>query len=213
MRQEHLAKSALARRGAAALQAWVGDLVPDREALLVEVRARYWLSVAEVAWPRRRALQLHLVFSALPGAALYGTLRERGWEQDRAIDAVAEVLANRAARHRVRLERLTRVRVLRAAFLPAARLATRVGFPPPGWETRWRERSATVVAFDMTRCFLLDTFTQLGVPEMTRAYCAVDDQLYGDLCPQLRWLRTGTLATGAPACDFRFERAEDVRAR
>ena len=63
----------------------------------------------------------------------------------------------------------------------------------------------------MRRCYFLDTFTALGIPELTRAYCAGDDVMYAGLCPQLRWLRTGTLATGAPACDFRFERVESPK--
>lgn len=209
MRLNDQARHALTRRGAAALDSWVGgDLVPDAGALVDEVRTRYWHLAPQVAWPRRRALQLHLVFSALPGAALFGALRDRGWDEDEAVGAVAHVVTGRAVQHRRRLEHLTRHRTLRAAFLPAAQLVTRVGFPSPGWETRWRERSASAVAFDMTRCYLLDTFTQLGCPGLTKAYCAGDDALYTDLCPQLRWQRTGTLGTGADVCDFRFERQE-----
>jgi hypothetical protein len=209
MRQEVLRPS-LTRHGAVTLRWWVGDgLVPDRQAFLAEVRRHYWRAAARTPWPPRLALQLHLVFSALPGAAVYGALRDRGWDQEPAVEAVAKVIESRARRDRARLQPLARVRPLRAAFLPVAQLATEVGFPSPGWETRWRQLSNGVVAFDMTRCFLLDTFTRLGVPEITRAYCAADDVLYGDLCPQLRWLRKGTLATGAPVCDFRFERVED----
>lgn len=214
MRLKDQARHALTRRGAAALGSWVGGAnVRGEDALLDEVRTCYWHLGTQVAWPRRRALQLHLVFSALPGAALFRALRDRGWGEDQAVAAVAEVINGRAVQQRRRLELLARHRALRAAFLPAAQIVTRVGFPAPGWETRWRERSASAVAFDMTRCYLLDTFTQLGCPELTKAYCAGDDALYTDLCPQLRWQRTGTLAAGADACDFRFERGERSSAR
>lgn len=181
----------------------------DREALLADARVHYRHSLARVDWPSRTALRLHMVFSALPGASLYAALRDRGWAEQPATTAVAAVIERRTARQRRRLERLVRHRSLRSAFLPATSWVTRLGFPTPGWEAHWRERTADVAAFDMTRCFLLDTFTRLGVPEITPAYCAGDDLLYSDLCPHLRWLRTGTLATGAPACDFRFERVED----
>ena len=202
----------LTARGEVAVRSWVPEgLVPDRARLLVRARTHYRRAAAQVPWPPRLALQLHLAFSALPGAAAYAALRDRGWGQEQAVEAVADVIAARAERPRLRLEHLMRHRPSRAAFLPVAELVTRVGFPSPGWEARWRERSGSAVAFDMTRCYLLDTFTRLGVPEITRAYCAADDVLYGDLCPQLRWLRTGTLATGAPVCDFRFERAEGGR--
>lgn len=188
---------------------WVDEQVaPDLDALTAEMRTRYWHHVAQVAWPSKRAMQLHLTMSILPGAALYGALRERGLPAGEAVDAVAALIARRSASRRARLERLTRHRLVRTAFLPLAQLVTRVFFPSPGWETHWRERSGTAVAFDMSRCYFLDTFTALGMPELTRAFCAGDDVMYADLCPQLRWLRTGTLATGAPVCDFRFERAE-----
>lgn len=212
MRHDDGSRGALLRGGEAALWSWVPErVVPDSETLLDEVRAQYREAAAQVPWPPRTALRLHLVFSALPGAAVYSALRSRGWSRDQAIAAVSDVIARRARRGHARLERLNRLRPARAAFLPFARVATRVGFPSPGWETRWRERSGRTVAFDMTRCYLLDTFTALGVPELTRAYCAADDLLYADLCPQLRWTRTGTLATGAPVCDFRFERIESGR--
>ena len=57
----------------------------------------------------------------------------------------------------------------------------------------------------MNRCFDLDMLRQLDAAPIAPAYCAVDDVLYRDLCPQLRWTRAGTFTTGSTHCDFCFE--------
>lgn len=212
MRTHDLTHHLLVRRGIAHLDQWIDDQVlddaGDREALVVETRIRFWHLVGEVPWPERHAMQLHLALSILPAAALYRALRDRHWSEDEALAAVSALVARRTRPHRRRLERITRHRAARAAFLPVARTVTRVGFPSPGWQITWRERSRQAVAFDISACYFLETFRALGMPELTRAFCAGDDLMYAGLCPQLTWRRGGTLGRGAPRCDFRFEHSE-----
>lgn len=57
------------------------------------------------------------------------------------------------------------------------------------------QRTPHCVAFDMTRCFDLGMLGLLDATAIAPAYCAVDDVLHTDLCPQPRWQGTGTLAT------------------
>ncbi len=213
MRTHDLTHHLLVRRGIARIGHWVDDQVlgdaEDRDALLVETRIRYWHLVGEVPWPERHAMQLHLTLSILPAAALYRALRDRHLSEDQAVSTVAALVARQTGPHRRRLERITRHRAARGAFLPVARGVTRVGFPSPGWEITWRERSRHAVAFDISTCYFLETFRALGMPELTRAFCAGDDVMYAGLCPQLRWQRSGTLGRGAPRCDFRFEHSEE----
>ena len=85
---------------------------------------------------------------------------------------------------------------------PAARAAMKYGFPAAGWETEWIEDSDQRIAFNIHRCFYLNTLTTYGAPELTRFFCQMDDVVYEALPPSIRWERTGTLARGYAVCDF-----------
>lgn len=69
------------------------------------------------------------------------------------------------------------------------------------------EDSKDCFAFNTTRCFILDTLTKNGAPELTRLYCKTDDWLAAEL-PKIRWRRTKTLANGDELCDFRWCRQD-----
>lgn len=84
------------------------------------------------------------------------------------------------------------------------RVTTRV-FPAPGWTITWRDRSRKRIAFDISGCLYLRTFTYYGVPQLTRLACHGDDILYARL-PGATFVRNGTLGRGDPTCDFCFER-------
>lgn len=65
------------------------------------------------------------------------------------------------------------------------------------------EDSPNCFAIDIFHCFILDVLTALGAGELTRLYCKTDDWLSESLS-KVHWLRTQTLAQGAPKCDFRW---------
>ena len=44
----------------------------------------------------------------------------------------------------------------------------------------------------------------LGCPELCPLYCENDDIAFAGLAPKITFRRTGTLASGAPCCDFHF---------
>ncbi len=205
-------RSTLLRAGRASIRVWLRHVPAADPLLLAEARRDFDRLSGQVPWPGQPVLRLHLAFSVLPGAAIYRAMRERGRDADTAADAVTRALVTMAApRHRV-LQRLTRRERGRRVFMAAAQRSLRA-FPPPGWQATWVERTPHRVAFDMTRCFDLDMLRLVGAEAIAPAYCAVDDVLYLDLCPELCWARTGTLATGAPRCDFRFEHHPSMAAR
>ena len=79
-------------------------------------------------------------------------------------------------------------------------------FPPDGWDVEWLEVSRRRIAFNIRRCFYLDTLSRWEAPELTPLYCDCDDVVFSALPPRLRWQRTQTLARGGALCDFCFER-------
>jgi hypothetical protein len=78
-------------------------------------------------------------------------------------------------------------------------------FPPPAWEATWVERSENRAAFDVTRCYILDSLRVLNAGPVAAAFCAFDAALHEGMCPQLRFSRSGALAMGADRCDFCIE--------
>lgn len=77
-------------------------------------------------------------------------------------------------------------------------------FPPEGWETQWVRCDGKEIHFNLHTC-LYQTVTQaLGCPELCPLYCENDDIAFAGLAPKITFRRTGTLASGAPCCDFHF---------
>lgn len=199
-----LTRRALLSAGRASIGVWLRHVPAADPRLRAEARQVFDRLSGQVPWPGHPVLKVHLALSVLPGAAIYCAMRDRGWDTHKAADAIGRALVEMATpRHRV-LQRLTRHDRGRRLFMVGAQHSLRA-FPSPGWRATWVERSPHRVAFDMTRCFDLDMLRRLHAEAIAPAYCAVDDALYSDLCPELCWSRTGTLATGAPRCDFRFE--------
>lgn len=174
-------------------------------------RVAYDRMADEAAWPDQQALRLHLALLVLPGAAVFTALREDGRTTEEAVAAVTRAMLSVARvpsqAYRV-LMRSERARHVYMRYLEPA-----VGgiFPSPGWEITWVERSPHRIAFDVTRCFTLDTLRGLDAAPVAPAYCAVDGAVNASLSPRLQWSRTGTLATGAPRCDFCFELVQPKR--
>ena len=91
-----------------------------------------------------------------------------------------------------------------ALFRQITRWVMRSSFPPEGWETEWVDAGDQCVAFDIHRCFYLDVLTAYGAPELTPLYCKLDDLMYENMSPGIRWARTRTLGRGDDLCDFRW---------
>jgi len=72
-----------------------------------------------------------------------------------------------------------------------------------------REDTEDVFAYDVTYCAYERVGAAFGDPMLCQiSSCAGDDVSFPRMCAKIgaRFLRKGTLASGAPCCDFRFER-------
>jgi hypothetical protein len=148
---------------------WLRAAHRDTPPLRQAARAAYDRHAARLPWPTHRILQVHQVFSVLPGAAVYTALTEHG---DTSTDAARTV--HRAltimARPRARLfQRLTATEHGRRLFMTAATVASPRLFPDPGWHAHWRDRSPDRVALDMTRCYDLDMLRLLDATAIAPA--------------------------------------------
>jgi hypothetical protein len=191
--------------GRASTRAWLRAVDRDSPSLLRLSAAAYDRHAAALPWPAGPVLQAQLVFSVLPGAAMYAALQSQGASSEQSARLVADALTAMAQPRRRVYLRLVDSDLGRRVFLKAVAVASPRLYPAPGWQATWRERSSRRVAFDFTRCYFVDMLSRLDAAPLAPAYCQPDDALYADLHPQLRWSRSGTLATGAQRCDFCFE--------
>ena len=87
---------------------------------------------------------------------------------------------------------------------------------------RWREngaleielieQSAERLSFNVVRCRYAEMYHALGLAELGASLsCQRDFALAEGFSPEIRLVRTQTLMEGAPFCDFRFQRAKEVK--
>ena len=86
---------------------------------------------------------------------------------------------------------------------PVLKSMTRQEYLPGSQEVV--EDSPDGFAVQVYRCFIFDTLSAHGAPELTALYCNTDDWL-AELMPKVRWERTQTLGRGGEYCDFCWRR-------
>jgi hypothetical protein len=180
----------------------------EAEALIDKVQQRYEELYRTRPHYDHPALRMHLEQNILPGLALYEVLQEEKGDQAAALAEVEMLLHAGAVRSGLR-KATAALKYLPEPFTLmrlVTRAAMRFGFPASGWETEWVEDSSQRIAFNIHRCFYMDTLTAYGAPELTRLFCQMDDVVYEVLPPSIQWERTGTLGRGNEVCDFCYRR-------
>ncbi len=175
--------------------------------LAAQVQNYYDELYASRPHPGQLALRTHLENVILPGLALYQTLRRAGCDAPTAVGAVEDLFeAAYQARHRWQMLWMSRMPFLFDLIRLTIGTMMSLGFPHQGWQTVWVENSRDRIAFNIYRCFYLDTLRAYGAPELTRAFCASDDFMMTSFLNQIRWERTTTLGRGGSRCDFCYRR-------
>jgi hypothetical protein len=194
--------------GRASVEVWARAAGTSQRGLGSATRGTYDRLAAQVPWPAEQLNRVMLAFLVLPMAALYSQLRERGWSESSAVDAVTRALGVvlvRAERPPIGL--LSRTPLGRQVLVQGT--ATFAAWAPrlvgSAWDVTLVERTPTRMGIDVTRCYVLDTLRLLDAAPAVAAMCAHDTAAYADTCPRIRFTRTGTLGTGADRCDFCLE--------
>lgn len=156
-------------------------------------------------------LAKHLLRSILPAAAIYGQLLERGRDGAEALARIRASVMKSDAPMRGFLSRAGRLPGFYRLFRRMCVAGTKTAFGPAGWVFEWKRRDDAVLAWNCRRCFYVEAFARLRLPELTEIFCASDDFIYGAI-PGLRWARTKTLGRGDALCNFCFIREKRVRA-
>jgi hypothetical protein len=77
-------------------------------------------------------------------------------------------------------------------------------FPAEGWDITYIENDDDKVAFNITRCFYLNTLAAYGAPELTASFCKCDDVMSECFPPAINFVRPHTLGRGDALCDFQY---------
>lgn len=191
------------------LDTWQRELAKTRSevgaALFAgRVRARYDALYAQRPRFAHPALRFHLETGILPGLALYQELQT----ELAPTAALAETERLFVAAHKGYPTLFSLVKRLSdpfAVYRVGFKWALRNSTPAEGWEMTIMEDTSECLAFEVrNRCFYLDVLTAYGAPELTAAFCKMDDLTYPLLAPEIIYTRTKTLGRGDECCDFRF---------
>jgi hypothetical protein len=180
----------------------------DAVSILFEQRNCFAALYADRRIHRNRSLRVHLEEHILPGLALYKVLRQRGIGQYEALSITQVAMEEMTVSSRARMRWLGKLPFVFDVLRMMIRKVMQDNYPAAGWETEWVEVSSGLVAFNIHRCFYHQTLTEYGAPELTATFCALDDFIYKDVWPGVRWARTTTLGRGHALCNFRFERVQ-----
>jgi hypothetical protein len=173
------------------------------------IRQEYGAVLAQAELPEHPVLRWHIREKILPGLALYFALRqEHGGDKAAALAVVDE--AFRADLYPKNQRLLAPLRVLGNGFPIFRLLLPQVmkQYPPEGWDIQYIENNDERVAFDITRCFYLDTLTAHGAPELTASFCKTDDIMAECFPPSLRFERPHTMGRGEARCNFQYYRVK-----
>ncbi|MEA3441735.1 MAG: L-2-amino-thiazoline-4-carboxylic acid hydrolase [Chloroflexota bacterium] len=178
----------------------------EANCIINRVESRYWQLFCQRPRLVDLALRDHLHNQILPGLALYQVLREEGQAVEVALSTVERLVDEARRGKRLPIVVLGRLPIFYQVLRRMTPNFLTRNFPARGWEIEWVEDSESSLAFNMRSCFYLEIFQSYGAPELTLVYCKMDDLLFDDVSPYVRWERTGTLARGDDVCDFRWTR-------
>ncbi len=188
----------LLRMGRSSLGSCVRAMDSDESRLLENSCAFYDRFACRAPWPDQVPNQFYLVLFVLPVASLYTALRERGWRESEAIDAVHDAFLATGEHERAAFTLLFRAGLGRRLFLRSLRPNWLGLTPPPANEWTLAERTPDRVTIEVSRCYRWDAFRFLGVPEVAGVGCDYEEYVFSG-SPHLRVEWTG-MPAGADRC-------------
>lgn len=205
-RLELTTPSALPRRGwwRSALKRRFGDAGP-RLLGRIEVTYRDLLMDRPSFAAERSVLAWHVRMSIAPILAVYLVLLDETGDRIAARRHAEALMTEQLAPVLAAYGWLDRLGLPFAVVRAANRLLVPVGFPAPGFDIHWQENSPERLTFTVHRCFYLRVLLHYGAPELTGVFCRGDEIIYEKMARSVAFSRTGTLADGAPHCDFAFQ--------
>lgn len=153
---------------------------------------------------KNSALNKHLEEWILPGLSLYQVLLDEMVDQKAALQETERVLRTIVSQDK-------KMVLFKNAPSPFAILRAYVisklksSFPKGAWDIKIVSFEKDVVAFDISKCFYQEMLDYFGSPELTKVFCALDEELATHFPKSITFKRKGTIGRGDKICDFRYE--------
>lgn len=154
------------------------------------------------------ALQFHQERNILAALSFYQILLKEGTSQAEAFEQI-EAVFRQAMLPLLKFYALQKYLPDAYNFMRHSAISSmKYVFPEVGFKSEWLENSPQRIAVNIHGCFYLETFKALGAPELTTIFCKLDDVLFEQLPPSIRWERTTTLGRGGDICDFQWSKVD-----
>jgi hypothetical protein len=189
---------------------WTGKVGPaEAQIFISRVQAKYVELLARSKHYSPRVLQkLHFEKNILPAIAAYRVLLMDGHSHETALPILDTLLEATLARQKRLYRFLGRSRFFFDLLRLTLKPLTFSQYPSAGWQMDFPRLGHDAVGLDSHSCFYLQVLTEYGLPELTSHFCRLDDFLYEDVSPYIRFERRQTIGRGGAMCDFRYYRVK-----
>lgn len=180
---------------------------PAAAALITRVQGLYDSLYARRPFLRNQQLARNVEGHLLPKLALYKALLAEGEGREEALALVQDIAAEMMLEQPASRDGVAAAK----GALPFARFRRSIHrdlrsiFDAEGFIVEWVEDSPQRVAFNITRCHMLEALAGFGASELAPVFCRLDDIMGRSLAPAIVWRRTSSLGEGGDKCDFCYE--------
>jgi hypothetical protein len=172
--------------------------------LIEHAQSRYAALYSSQIKLSTRTLQIHHESVLLPALAMYQALQDAGENQEMALETVENLFRKEIKSIKRFFELLGRLpfffKLVQALIQPVMKVV----FPKEGWKAEWIDEIPQTIAFNIRVCVYFETLSANCAPELGTIFCALDNFVFDEVSPFIRWERTRTIARGGEFCDFRF---------
>ncbi|MDO4175071.1 MAG: L-2-amino-thiazoline-4-carboxylic acid hydrolase [Eubacteriales bacterium] len=153
------------------------------------------------------AIRIHCQYKLFPIMAYYRAIRAEGMPQETALDYVRKETHKAAGIQKEDMNQLGRMPFAYTLYRLGVKKHLKKNFPTEGWTTEWIRCDRKEIEFHFHSCIYWELTNAYHCPELCCVFCENDDIAFSGLLPKIRFARAGTLANGAPCCDFHFIKA------
>jgi len=150
-------------------------------------------------------IKWHMAENIFPVMAYYMALLEYEFSTDDAYANTLEEMQKHAMLAKEKNKVFAKIPFAYFLFKLGCRKVMGKYYPNEGWETDWVRYDKEEIHFNLKKCVYFEVTSQYGHPELCAAFCANDTTRFSGYLPNIKFERSGTVATGMEYCDFHFK--------
>ena len=156
-----------------------------------------------------KSIRRHISKNMFPGIAYYLTLQEQGYAKEEAYSLTLEETQKAAHIEKRKNESLARLPFTYRLFKLLSKGIIKRMYPAEGWDVEWIRFDNKELQMNFKTCIYAELTAKYECPELCTVFCKNDPVTFSGYEPKIRFERNGTIAEGAPFCDFHFASGGD----